>query len=109
MFCKNCGQQIDDKAVVCVHCGCSTDVQEQQQQAATSSTLQLIVKIFMVLGCIASGWSLIPLIWTIPMTVHYFRATKEGRPVGTVFKICSLLFVSLIGGILMLVDNSNNN
>lgn len=21
MFCKNCGQEIDDKAVVCPHCG----------------------------------------------------------------------------------------
>jgi uncharacterized membrane protein YvbJ len=21
MFCKNCGKQIDDKAVICVHCG----------------------------------------------------------------------------------------
>lgn len=21
MFCKNCGKEIDDKAVVCVHCG----------------------------------------------------------------------------------------
>lgn len=24
MFCKNCGKEIDDKAVVCVHCGCAT-------------------------------------------------------------------------------------
>lgn len=23
MFCKNCGQEIDDKAVVCPHCGVS--------------------------------------------------------------------------------------
>ena len=26
MFCKNCGQQIDDLASVCVHCGVSTNV-----------------------------------------------------------------------------------
>ncbi|MBQ8848071.1 MAG: TM2 domain-containing protein [Candidatus Gastranaerophilales bacterium] len=24
MFCKNCGKEIDDKAVVCIHCGCAT-------------------------------------------------------------------------------------
>ena len=24
MFCKNCGKEIDDKAVICVHCGCAT-------------------------------------------------------------------------------------
>lgn len=23
MFCKNCGQEIDDKAVICPHCGVS--------------------------------------------------------------------------------------
>lgn len=25
MFCKNCGKEIDDKAVICVHCGVATD------------------------------------------------------------------------------------
>ena len=25
MFCKNCGQQIDDNAAVCIHCGVATD------------------------------------------------------------------------------------
>jgi len=24
MFCSNCGKEIDDKAVVCVHCGAAT-------------------------------------------------------------------------------------
>ena len=24
MYCKNCGNQIDDKAVVCIHCGVAT-------------------------------------------------------------------------------------
>lgn len=27
MYCKNCGKQIDNNAVVCVHCGVSTDSQ----------------------------------------------------------------------------------
>ena len=22
MFCQNCGKEIDDNAVICVHCGC---------------------------------------------------------------------------------------
>ena len=25
MFCSNCGKEIDEKAVVCVHCGCATN------------------------------------------------------------------------------------
>lgn len=24
MFCSNCGKEINDNAVVCIHCGCST-------------------------------------------------------------------------------------
>ncbi len=24
MYCQNCGQEIDDKAVICVHCGVAT-------------------------------------------------------------------------------------
>lgn len=32
MYCKNCGQQIDDKAVICVHCGVSVKEPEQPQQ-----------------------------------------------------------------------------
>ena len=25
MFCKKCGKEIDDEAVVCVHCGCAVE------------------------------------------------------------------------------------
>lgn len=32
MFCSNCGAQIDDKAVICVHCGVATGAQFQQPQ-----------------------------------------------------------------------------
>lgn len=106
-FCRNCGSEIDDEAVVCVHCGCATETQAQPVKNETSSTLKLIAKIFMVLGCIATGWCLIPLCWTIPMTVHYFNATKNNQPVGIGFKVCSLLFVSLIGGVVMLCDTDN--
>ena len=24
MYCKNCGKEIDDKAVICIYCGCAT-------------------------------------------------------------------------------------
>ena len=24
LYCSNCGKEIDDKAVVCIHCGCET-------------------------------------------------------------------------------------
>lgn len=49
-----------------------------------------------------------PLAWILPMTVHYCRAIKNNRPVGIFFKICTLIFVNLIAGILMLIDQSDN-
>lgn len=104
-YCKNCGSQIEDEAVICVNCGCSTVTQPAKNE--TSSTLKLIAKIFMILDCIAFGWALIPLCWTIPMTVHYWKACKNNQPVGIGFKVCSLLFVSLIAGVLMLIDSDN--
>lgn len=104
-YCSHCGAQIDDEAVICVRCGCKTDAIKKQSD---STTLKTIAKIFMVLSCIVLGWSLIPLIWTIPMTVKYWNDVKYNRPTSTAFKICSLLFVNVIAGIVMLCDNEDN-
>lgn len=113
-YCRNCGSQIADEAVICVNCGCATGtapVYPQYQPARTdvSSILKLIAKIFMIVGCVAwASCFLIPLCWTIPMTVHYWNAVKNNQPVSVGFKVCSLIFVNLIAGVLMLVDNDNN-
>ncbi len=32
MYCRNCGQQIDDKAAICIHCGVSTGYAPQYPQ-----------------------------------------------------------------------------
>ncbi len=32
MYCTNCGKEIDDKAVVCIHCGVATGNMRQQPQ-----------------------------------------------------------------------------
>ena len=29
MFCSKCGKEIDDSAVVCIHCGCSVEKTQQ--------------------------------------------------------------------------------
>ena len=31
MFCSKCGKEINDEAVVCVHCGCATEKMRQQE------------------------------------------------------------------------------
>lgn len=109
-FCKHCGSQLEDEAVVCVNCGCATEEAAPAAAATVSgpSTLQTVAKVFMILGCIAGAFCfLIPLCWCIPMTLHYSKAVKEGQPVSVGFKICSLLFVSQVAGILMLCDSNN--
>ncbi|MBE5890055.1 MAG: zinc-ribbon domain-containing protein [Lachnospiraceae bacterium] len=67
-----------------------------------NSTLATVVKIFMILGCVSIGWSIIPLAWCIPMTVVCFRKLNNNEPIGIGFKICTLLFVNLVAGICLL-------
>ena len=31
MFCSKCGKEINDEAVVCVHCGCATEKMNKQE------------------------------------------------------------------------------
>ena len=62
--------------------------------------------VFMIIGTVFMGFSIIPLAWCLPMTIIYNRKIKNGEVVGTGFKVCSLLFVNTIAGILMLCDNN---
>ena len=102
-YCSKCGAIIDSEAVICPKCGCATGYKYRED----NSGIQTAAKVFMVLGCITSAFFyLVPLIWTIPMTIYYFNSTQNGEKVSGGFKICSLLFVNLIAGILMLCDNN---
>ncbi len=103
-YCSHCGAQIEDEAVICIHCGCA--VFGKINPKNNSSTLKTVAKIFMLLGCIASAFLwLVPLCWTIPITVKYWRDVAYHRPTSVAFKVCSLFFVNVIAGILMLCDN----
>ncbi len=67
--------------------------------------MKLAAFIFCLIGTITMGWTLIPLCWCIPMTISVYKAYKGEKELGVGFKVCTLLFVSLIGGILLLCDN----
>ncbi len=70
-------------------------------------TLRLINFILCILSCIALCWAVIPLAWTIPMTVHSWGIYKGTKPNTTAFGVCTLIFVNVIGGILLLVSNKD--
>ncbi|MBQ8751767.1 MAG: hypothetical protein IJZ13_01535 [Clostridia bacterium] len=102
-YCSRCGTQLVDEAVICVGCGCAVAT-VPTYAAPKSSGLTTAAKVFMVMGTVIMGLYIIPLAWCIPMTVSYFNKVKYGQPVSTGFKVCSLLFVSMLGGIFMLCD-----
>ena len=72
------------------------------------SPLKIIAKIFMIIGTAVSGLYILPLAWCLPMTLVYCHKIKKGKPISVGFKVCSLIFVSLVGGILMLCDDDKN-
>ena len=90
-----------DEAVVCPGCGCKVEKQADNKNYGNDG-LAVAAKIFLILGCIAQGWLLIPLAWCLPITISACNQMKRGEPVGTGLKVCALLFVNLIGGILLL-------
>lgn len=69
--------------------------------------MKLAAFVFCLISTIAMGWCLIPLAWCIPMTVAVYNAYKYNKPLSVGFKVCTLIFVSLIGGILLLCDSEN--
>lgn len=125
MFCKNCGHPIDDNAVICTSCGCLTDLGEKmnlnhqnspsQNSAPKASnttsandTLGLIAKILMIVSTVVMGFYLIPLAWTLPMTISLSKKLKNREPISIGFKVCTLLFVNTIAGILLLCMKEEN-
>ena len=121
-FCKNCGTQLEDSMAFCTNCGTAceqaapqqpqyvpqqTQYAPQPQVAPQVSGLATAAKILMIISTVVMGLYLIPLAWCIPMTLSYSKKLKTGEPVSTGFKICTLLFVNTISGILMLCDKDN--
>lgn len=109
-YCQTCGAELHENAVICTKCGCSVSQTKQDEISQVNQPgkrrendgLGTAAKVFLVLGCIAEGWLLLPLAWCLPITISIFGKINRGEKIGTGLKVCSLLFVNLIGGILLL-------
>ena len=112
-FCTKCGAELMDEAIICVKCGCSVESNtishSKNQNLLPKSGLSVAAKVFMILGTIVMAlWTFcIGLAWCLPLTIIYFKKVNKGEPIGVGFKVCSLIFVSLLGGIFMLCDDNN--
>ena len=109
-YCVHCGEQIHDEAVICVKCGRSVEQSMalvSQRVQPKDDTMRVVIKVFLILGCISQGWLIVPLAWCLPITISIFNSFRDNRPVSTGMKVCALLFVNMIAGICLLCMNEN--
>lgn len=107
-YCVHCGAEIlHDEAVVCLKCGRSVVQQPVPIPVKEDDTMNIIVKVFLIIGCISQGWMLIPLLWCLPITISIFNSFRDKRRISTGLKVCALLFVNLIAGICLLCMNDD--
>ena len=103
-YCTQCGNELVDEAVICPACGCkvpsasSSGIIEEDDR----KVFYTVIKAFMVICTVLSGFLLLPLLWTIPLTAHVCRKLKNNQPIGIGVKVCTLLFVSRVAGIMLL-------
>ena len=99
MFCKNCGEQIDDNAVICPKCGCATDNYRANGKAqpaaddAPSAGFSVLCFFFPLIGLI------LYLIWkdTLPLRA---RSCGKGALIGVIVAVALSIFGTVIVGVL---------
>ena len=116
MYCSKCGKQIYDDAIVCIGCGRLINDSSQKalefysttpiSQPNPTSSLATTAYVFMIIGMVILALCTfgIALAWCLPMILSYNSKIHNGMRVSTGFKVCTLLFVSAIAGIIMLCD-----
>jgi uncharacterized protein (DUF983 family) len=91
MFCTKCGSQIDDRAAICVHCGCEVDKKDPDDKS--SAGIAVLTFFFPIVGLIL--W----LVWkdTKPLAA---KSAGKGALIGVIVNVvlsvlltaCSFIF-----------------
>ena len=114
MYCKHCGHPVDDDALYCPTCGKKLGENKKEEvkvevvdnnSLKRNETISQIGLIFCIINTVVAGFCLIPLIWMLPMTLSINRSLQENKPISIAMKVCTCLFVSLIGGFLLLIGD----
>ena len=71
------------------------------------TTLRLVAFVFNLIVTIGVGWAIIPLAWMIPMTVMSWGIYKGTRKNTIAFGVCTLIFVNIVSGVLLLVSGED--
>lgn len=64
-------------------------------------------KIFLLISIIVGYIFILPLAWMLPMHIYYSKHITKKIKISTGYKICVLLFINIVPGILMLCDHKN--
>ena len=114
-FCSNCGTEMPESFPFCTNCGQSfnkdtnyyTNNNSKELKLSEVGAIRIITLILMILCTIANAFMyfFIPLLWCIPMIISYVKNIKEKKPISTSFKVCTILFLGIIPGILMFCDD----
>ncbi len=130
-YCSKCGAQLLDEAVICIKCGCAVSpvgvptqekaTKKESSGMRTAAFILMIISLsiwtfyallFLILG-IASGEIgalvaglifLVPFSWQLPMLIYCGMRRKNREAIGVGFKVCTLIFVNTIAGILLLCE-----
>ena len=73
----------------------------------TDRNLRLVAFIFCILSLVGSAILIIPLAWMIPMCVISWGIYKGTKANTVAFDVCTLIFCSLVAGILLLCSNKD--
>lgn len=118
-YCKYCGTKLDSDCNFCPSCGGKVDndvpptshtsytyPSSNQKDDSSRKTLVVVTKVFLVIGCIASLSFLLPLLWTVPITIIIWNKLDKKEHISILSKIVVLLFVNIVAGALLLVDET---
>jgi len=84
MYCNNCGKEIDDKAVICIHCGVPAGNQVIQTTSANDGDL----------GCLLGGACfLMPIVGLILYLVWNSTMPKKAKAAGKMALISTIIGV----------------
>ena len=80
---------------------------QPEMMSSTDQSLRLAAFVFCIISAVATCWAIVPLAWMIPMCVRSWGIYKGKKPNTTAFGVCTLIFVSLVGGILLLCSKKD--
>lgn len=83
------------------------DSEQIYPMTSQDRVLRLIAFILNIISCVGWAWLIIPLAWMIPMTVISWGIYKGTRANTVAFGVCTLIFVDLISGILLLISHKD--